>query len=40
MFVCEQRKRRLSSRVSDDYEDIDEAERTYRGNNLPVCGVY
>jgi len=27
-FVCEQRKRRSTSRVSDDYEDIDEAEDT------------
>ena len=26
--MSEQRKRRISSRVSDDYEDIDEAEES------------
>jgi len=36
LFVFKQRKRHISSRVSEDYEDIDEAEdskSTYTGNN-------
>jgi len=37
LFASKQRKRRISSRVSDDYEDIDEAEdskNVYRGNYI------
>ena len=36
LFVFKQRKRHISLRVSEDYEDIDEAEdskSTYTGNN-------
>jgi len=36
LFVFKQRKHHVSSRVSEDYEDIDEAEdskSTYTGNN-------
>jgi len=37
LFAFKQRKRRISLRVSDDYDDIDEAEDSksvYRGNIL------
>ena len=46
-FVFTQRKRHISSHVSDDYEDIDEAEDSrsaYAGNNNVAlwswCEVY
>jgi len=40
LFTFQQRKRCISSRVSDDYDDVDEAEdrkSVYTGRNILSC---